>query len=165
MQFFFFFWLSFHFSLFPFSPSGTPRSPLQSPDKPRSDGGHAEQKPLCKTPGTLPHIPWGEWARPVLVRGAVASGAPHGANKSADAAAIAAILHFQNFLPPLPKYKGTFVLNTALERWWAPWREPCGIWFLATVHVFIMMGEGKEGSCSYQHANNLLQRTGALRAN
>lgn len=85
--------------------------------------------------------------------------------KSADSAGITAILRFQNFLPPLPKYKGTFVLNSELEHWWAPRRAPCGIWFLATVHVFIMMGEGKEGSCSYQHANNLLQRTGELRAN
>jgi len=92
-------------------------------------------------------------------------GAPRGAKKSADSAGSTAVLPFQNFLPPLPKYKGTFVLNTEREHWWAPRRAPCGIWFLATVHVFIMMGEGKEGSCSYQHANNLLQRTGALRAN
>lgn len=100
-----------------------------------------------------------------LVSGALDSSALCSANKSADSASITAILRFQNFLPPLPKYKGTFVLNTELEHWWAPCRAPCGIWFLATVHVFIMMGEGKEGSCSYQHANNLLQRTGALRAN
>lgn len=112
-------------------------------------------------PGDPSPPAWGEWVQAELGHRALGSSAPVSANKSADSAGITAILRFQNFLPPLPKHKGTFVLNTELEHGWAPCRAPCGIWFLATVHVFIMMGEGKEGSCSYQHANNLLQRTGA----
>lgn len=50
-----------------------------------------------------------------LVSRALDSSALCSANKSADSASITTILRFQNFLPPLPKYKGTFVLKTELK--------------------------------------------------
>lgn len=74
---------------------------------PSAFGKHRDSSPRwCGASGCV---------QPGLVCGALDSSTLYSANKSADSADITAILHFQNFLPLLPKYKGTFVLNTELE--------------------------------------------------
>lgn len=89
---------SFYFSLFTFSLSAPPQS--------RNLSGrvllHKTAFPLRfrSPPGTAPRTGVG-------VRGCGLQPL-HTVNKCADSAAIATILPFQNFLPPLPKYKRGF---------------------------------------------------------
>lgn len=86
---------SFYFSLFTFSPSVPPENPPQS----RNLKGKVLFHKAAPS-RTAPHAGVGVWGcglQPL-----------HIVNKCADSAAIATILPFQNFLPPLPKYKRTF---------------------------------------------------------
>lgn len=96
----------FFFPLFPanllffslhIQPLGTSREPSAKPkpDGELSPSWNGLSPPLSEPPrgvGT-----WGCGLQPL-----------HTVNKCADSAAIATILSFQNFLPPLPKYKRTF---------------------------------------------------------